>query len=107
VGKFLLVIVTFAAVVYTLFWLVERRHLKKSAPPRTSRPASYERGLGPDDDEEFLRQLEQRRRRAAHEQPPPKPGDAKSTGDQADQPGKPEQGKTEQGKTEQDRPRPE
>jgi hypothetical protein len=67
VGKILLVIVVFAAIVYTLFWLVERRRAKRAPRPSTPGPTPYRRAVGPDDDEEFLRQLEQQRRRAARD----------------------------------------
>jgi len=62
VGKFLLVVLVFAALVYTVFWLLERRRAGGPAAPRTpQRPAS--RAIGPDDDEEFLRDLNRRNRR--------------------------------------------
>jgi hypothetical protein len=62
VGKFLLVVVVFAALVYTAFWLIERRCAGAPLPRRTSgRPAP--RVLAPDDDEEFLRDLNRRNRR--------------------------------------------
>jgi len=68
----LLVIVVFAAIVYSLFWLLERRRRKRSARRSPIRPVTpLPRALGPDDDVEFLRQLEQRQRRAAHEQQKP------------------------------------
>ena len=60
-GKFLLVAIVFAALVYGCFWLVERRRSARAArlnPPRT-RP----RAVGPDDDEDFLRDLNRRNRR--------------------------------------------
>ncbi|HET6627155.1 MAG TPA: hypothetical protein VFG63_12275 [Nocardioidaceae bacterium] len=66
-GKILLVVVVFAALVYSLFWLVERRGRVRAARAQGPRP-SYPRALGPDDDEDFLRELERRRRRAAREQ---------------------------------------
>ena len=62
VGKFLLVIVVFAALVYTFFWLIERRR----AGGRPKRPASRaprSRTVAPDDDEDFLRDLNRRFRR--------------------------------------------
>jgi hypothetical protein len=68
VGKFLLVIVVFAAIVYSLFWLWERRRRSKLPQPSTPRATPYKRAMGPDDDEDFLRELERRRRRAAREQ---------------------------------------
>jgi hypothetical protein len=62
VGKFLLVVLVFAALVYTVFWLLERRRVGGAASRRTTnRPAP--RTIGPDDDEEFLRDLNRRNRR--------------------------------------------
>ena len=69
-GKFLLVAVVFAAVVYTAFWLIERRRAGASTPRRTSRPVP--RAVAPDDDEEFLRDLNRRNRR---------PGQGRDPGD--------------------------
>jgi hypothetical protein len=62
VGKFLLVIVVFAALVYTVLWLLERRR-GGGAPARrrtTLPPAPHV--SAPDDDEDFLRGLNRRRR---------------------------------------------
>lgn len=56
----MLVAVLFAALVYGVFWLVERRRVRRTAPPR---PRPSPRSVAPDDDEEFLRELERRRRR--------------------------------------------
>jgi hypothetical protein len=62
VGKFLLVVLVFAALVYTMFWLLERRRAGGPAARRTTnRPTP--RTIGPDDDEEFLRDLNRRNRR--------------------------------------------
>ena len=63
----MLVIVLFAAIVYGLFWLVERRGKRKRARTQVQKRTPPKRTLGPDDDEAFLRELEQRRRRAARE----------------------------------------
>jgi hypothetical protein len=57
----MLVAVVFAALVYGVFWLIERRRVRRTAPPR---PRPHPRAVAPDDDEEFLRELERRRRRA-------------------------------------------
>lgn len=48
----------FAAVVYAVFWLIDRRSQGGAAggPPLPRGP------VGPDDDEDFLRELERRRR---------------------------------------------
>ena len=49
-----------AAVVYTFFWLIERRNPGGSGGPG---PKPIPRGpVGPDDDEDFLRELERKRR---------------------------------------------
>jgi hypothetical protein len=65
-----------AAVLYAVFWAIDRRdrfggrgggtRAPKRPPgsPRTPGP------LGPDDDEAFLRDLERRRRREQGDQPP-------------------------------------
>ena len=72
-GKFLLVVVVFAAVVYTFFWLLERRRTRP-VKARPQQPRVSPRMVAPDDDEDFLRELERRRRRAARH----KPGDQQS-----------------------------
>jgi hypothetical protein len=65
VGKFLLVIILFAAIVYATFWLIERRRGGGApagrAASRPRRPTP--RSLAPDDDEDFLRDLNRRFRR--------------------------------------------
>jgi hypothetical protein len=64
VGKFLLVVIVFAALVYTAFWLLERRR-GGGSPARLDRrtpPKPTPRSVAPDDDEDFLRGLNQRRR---------------------------------------------
>jgi hypothetical protein len=61
VGRFLLVVLVFAALVYTVFWLLERR--RAGGPPARRTPdRSATRTIGPDDDEEFLRDLNRRYR---------------------------------------------
>jgi len=58
VGKFLLVVVLFAALVYTVLWLLERRRGAVTPVRRTpGRPRPRPRMVAPDDDEEFLRNL--------------------------------------------------
>jgi len=68
VGKFLLVIVVFAALVYTIFWLIERRH---GSAPSTGRirPRPAPRTVAPDDDDDFLRDLNRRNRRRDQDKP--------------------------------------
>jgi FtsZ-interacting cell division protein ZipA len=117
VGKFLLVILVFAAIVYSLFWLWERRRRSKLPRPSTPRATAYKRTMGPDDDEDFLRELERRRRHAAREQqdktadPTDKKMDQKPGKKQAKQPDpqpnpEPGQARSEH-EHEQDQPRPE
>jgi hypothetical protein len=60
VGKFLLVVIVFAAAVYSFFWLIERR--RGRVPKATRLPAPpAPRSVAPDDDEGFLRELGRRR----------------------------------------------
>ena len=67
-GKFLLVVIVFAALVYTIFWLIERRRGTAPSPRRApSRPAR--RTVAPDDDEDFLRDLNRRNRRRDQDKP--------------------------------------
>jgi hypothetical protein len=63
VGKFLLVVLVFAALVYTVFWLLERRRAGGPRADRRTRNRPASRTIGPDDDEEFLRDLNRRYRR--------------------------------------------
>jgi hypothetical protein len=59
VGKLLLVVIVFAALVYTVFWLIERR--RAGAPSTRRAPRSpRSRTVAPDDDEDFLRDLNRR-----------------------------------------------
>jgi len=70
VGKFLLVIIVFAALVYAAFWLIERRRGGASTrhrPTSPRRPAP--RSVAPDDDEDFLRDLNRRNRRRDQDKP--------------------------------------
>ncbi len=57
-GKFLLVILIFAALVYGVLRLLERR--RGGGPARPRKAAPHKRVVGPDDDEEFLRELRRR-----------------------------------------------
>jgi hypothetical protein len=64
VGKILLVVILFAALVYGVLWLIEKGRSGRVAGrrPQTPRP-TQRRTLAPDDDEEFLRDLNRRRRK--------------------------------------------
>jgi hypothetical protein len=74
VGKFLLVAIVFAAIVYCVFWLIERRRSGGSPARRPRKPLPPTRpALAPDDDEDFLRDLNRRNRRRKRDQD--KPGD--------------------------------
>ena len=53
-GKFLLAVALFAALVYGFFWLLERRRSKAARGRPTARP---KRVVAPDDDEDFLREI--------------------------------------------------
>jgi hypothetical protein len=69
-----------AAVLYAVFWVIDRRNRFGGGPggrfsrgggPRTPKTPPAPRGpVGPDDDEAFLRDLERRRRREQGDQPP-------------------------------------
>ena len=71
-GKALLVVLVFAALVYAMFWLLDRRRSGRPSGPRPQAPPR--RSTAPDDDEDFLRELERRRRRANE------PNDPEGTG---------------------------
>ena len=62
-GKFVLVVLVFAFVVYGVLRLVERQRVS-GGTARRSPAASQRRVLAPDDDEDFLRTL--RRHRGDH-----------------------------------------
>ncbi|CAN5587962.1 hypothetical protein BH10ACT10_BH10ACT10_18780 [soil metagenome] len=69
-GKFLLVVIVFAALVYATFWLIERR---RGGAPSTSRRTPTKpapRNVAPDDDEDFLRDLNRRQKKRDEGQPP-------------------------------------
>jgi hypothetical protein len=77
VGKILLVVLVFAALVYTVFWLIERRRAGSRAFRRRTPPRPQPRAVAPDDDEEFLRDLNRRKRRRDRDEDKPnnEPGD--------------------------------
>jgi hypothetical protein len=62
-------VIVFAALVYAVFWLIERRRGGGSAARRTSPGPQPPRAVGPDDDEEFLRDLNRRFRRKDQDKP--------------------------------------
>ena len=74
--RFVVWLLLLAAVLYAVFWAIDRRTAsggsgrpsglrRPKAPPRAPRGP-----VGPDDDEAFLRDLERRRRREQGDQPP-------------------------------------
>ena len=68
-GKFLLVVIVFAALVYATFWLIERR--RGGAPSTSGRKPQKPspRTLAPDDDEDFLRDLNRRQKKRDEDRP--------------------------------------
>jgi hypothetical protein len=73
--RFVVWLLLLAAVLYAVFWAIDRRNAGGSGGSGGSRrptpPPRRPRGpLGPDDDEAFLRDLERRRRREQGEPPP-------------------------------------
>ena len=68
-GKFLLVVIVFAALVYTFFWLIERRRAGTPGAGPRSTPKPQPRTLAPDDDEDFLRDLNRRNRHPDQDHP--------------------------------------
>ena len=70
--RFVVWLLLLAALLYAVFWAIDRRN-GPERPPRTRKPSAPPRPRGPrgpDDDEAFLRDLERRRRRE-HGDPPP------------------------------------
>ncbi|MEO5651841.1 MAG: hypothetical protein ABIN79_11550 [Marmoricola sp.] len=64
--RLLVFLACFAAVVYAVFWLIDRR----SKPTGGSGGKTVPRGpIGPDDDEDFLRGLDRKRRHSKGPQP--------------------------------------
>ena len=68
-GKFLLVVIVFAALVYAVFWLIERRRGGAPSTGRRTPPRPTPRSVAPDDDEDFLRDLNRRNRRKDQDKP--------------------------------------
>jgi hypothetical protein len=69
VGKFLLVIIVFAALVYATFWLIERRRAGAPGRPASTQRRPTPRSVAPDDDEDFLRDLRRRYRGRDQDKP--------------------------------------
>jgi hypothetical protein len=71
--RFVVWLLLLAALLYAVFWAIDRRSSagRPTGSRRPSAPPSRPRGpVGPEDDEAFLRDLERRRRRE-HGDPPP------------------------------------
>lgn len=73
--RFLLVVALFAAVVYGLLWLAERRRLGGAGsgrpqlrPPLRRQQPPQRRQVAPDDDEDFLRWLDRKRKKDSPDQ---------------------------------------
>jgi hypothetical protein len=73
--RFVVWLLLLAAILYALFWAIDRRNRSgggggQGGSPRPRPPAPRPRGpVGPDDDEAFLRDLERRRRREQGDPP--------------------------------------
>jgi len=69
--RFVLLLLMLAAVLYGVFWAIDRRNTNggESSDPAPRLPRGP---VGPDDDEAFLRDLDRERRRT-EEEPPPSP----------------------------------
>lgn len=70
--RFVFVLLVLAAVLYAVFWAIDRRNSGGAQGPAKPRPRGP---VGPDDDEAFLRDLEQenrkRQRQRSKDDPPP------------------------------------
>ena len=67
--RFVVWLLLLAAVLYAVFWAIDRRDGGRPRPPRRV-PRPPRGPVGPDDDEAFLRDLERRRRREQGDHPP-------------------------------------
>ena len=69
--RFVVWLLLLAAVLYAVFWAIDRRNRPDGRARPTGPAPRRPRGpVGPDDDEAFLRDLERRRRREQGDQPP-------------------------------------
>ena len=67
--RFVILLLLLAAVLYGIFWAIDRRNRGgESSSPARPLPQGP---VGPDDDEAFLRNLDQERRRTHEDNPPP------------------------------------
>jgi hypothetical protein len=72
--RFVFFLLLLAAVLYGLFWAIDRRNIGgESSGPARPLPKGP---VGPDDDEAFLRDLDLDRRRTNEDPPPTSPGDS-------------------------------
>jgi hypothetical protein len=65
--RFVVYLLLLAALLYAVFWAIDRRNSAGGSSPARPKPRGP---VGPDDDEAFLRDLELRRRREQGDQPP-------------------------------------
>ena len=86
--RFVVWILLLAAVVYAVFWLLDRRAGSgpRRGPGGNSRPVRPSGPKGPDDDEDFLRDLDFERRRQARRSGP-RPGDNPGQSGESRRPG--------------------
>jgi hypothetical protein len=65
--RFVVYLLLLAALLYAVFWAIDRRNSEGGSSPAKPPPRGP---VGPDDDEAFLRDLERRQRREHGDQPP-------------------------------------
>lgn len=75
-GKFLLVVIVAAVLIYLTVRVIERRGIKPTPKPKP-------RPLGPDDDPDFLWDLNKKTRKQKKPPPPPDPDTGDEPGDEA------------------------